>query len=362
MLLAQTTRPSAEAMWNIVWRSLTATTEETTWRGWLGLFAGILAGFVIGFLVRKIILIFHDRWEKRHHVARAAVMEAIASPVSWLILVVGVSVGLGGVAMVDGARFFVGRVLALAYIIVLGWLVYNLIDVIDLLLRRIASHTVNNLDDQMVPLVRKALRLFLIIVLALFTLNNVFNRDVSAWLAGLGIAGLAITFAAQDTIKNFFGSLTILFDRPFQLGDTVILDTHEGTIEDIGFRSIRLRREDGVLVTIPNAKVVDQSIQNFSRRRTIRRSFEIKLAGDTPYEKIERALNSIRRVLAEPSVSTLLDDKSGPPSVTLDDSTSRTIRIFYWFNSADAITYHAHAEHVSLSIYRELASQQIQVL
>ena len=123
----------------------------------------------------------------------------------------------------------------------------------------------------MVPLITKTIRVFLLVIMALFAAENVFQANISAWLAGLGIAGLAVSLAAQDSIKNVFGSITILMDQPFAQGDFVKMASFSGTVEEVGFRSTRLRTPEGSIVTIPNSEVANASIENLARRPAIRR-------------------------------------------------------------------------------------------
>ena len=103
-------------------------------------------------------------------------------------------------------------------------------------------------------------------------------------LVGITIGGLALALAAQDTVANFFGAIVILVDRPFHIGDMIRIDPHEGTVETIGFRSIRVRTADGHLVTIPNKTVGNAIVSNISRRPHIRTVMVFKIAFDTPAE------------------------------------------------------------------------------
>ena len=139
-------------------------------------------------------------------------------------------------------------------ILSLGLYLFNLVDVLDAAMRRLAEKTESKVDDQIVPLVRKTLRIFLVIVFTLIVAQNVLGLDITGWLAGLGIAGLAVSLAAQDSVKNLFGSVTIFFDNPFAVGDMIVFDGHRGTVEEIGFRSPRLRLLSGHVVTVPNKK------------------------------------------------------------------------------------------------------------
>lgn len=364
VLFAQTTTQPVEAVWTNVWSSVHMTLEETSWRGWLILLLSIFVGYVSGYITKKILQTLADRQLKHGWVIRSAIFMSLANPGSLILLTIGVSVGLGGLAMSPEVRWFVGRVLALAYITGLGWALFNLIDVIDLSLKRLAAKTSSNLDDQMVPLVRKTLRLFLIIVLVLFTLENVFQRDVSTWLAGLGIVGLAVSFAAQDSIKNFFGSVTILLDRPFQLNDRVTIDGHDGTIEDIGFRSTRVRRLDGVLVTIPNSKIVEQSVQNISRRPNLRRITDVSITYDTPPDKVLRAVQILKEILNEPEVSAKFDWEKFPPRVHFNEMRSDTLNLqmIYWYNDpTDWWGFQALGQKINYEILRRFGEEKIEL-
>ena len=134
------------------------------------------------------------------------------------------------------------RVLLLLYTVSAFWYAFNLVGVLEVALKKIAAPLDTTLDDDLVPVIRKALRIFIVVVGALFVLQNVFERDIGAWLAGLGIAGLAVSLAAQDSLKNLFGSITILFDRPFAAGQRIRFHGFEGVVEEIGFRSTKSAR------------------------------------------------------------------------------------------------------------------------
>ena len=111
-------------------------------------------------------------------------------------------------------------------------------------------------DEMLVPIVSTSLRLTIIVLVLLEIATIVSDKPPSAVIAGLGAGGLAIGLAAQDTIKNFFGSVTVLLDRPFQVGDWVVIGGIEGTVESVGFRSTRIRTFYNSLVTLPNANLI----------------------------------------------------------------------------------------------------------
>jgi len=155
------------------------------------------------------------------------------------------------------------------------WYLYRLVEVVDHSLRQLAQRTENELDDTVVHVIRKTLRVVLLLVGIIFIGNNVLEWDITALLASAGVVGLAVAFAAQDTIANFFGTVMVLVDRPFRVGERVIINGADGPVESIGFRSTRIRTLDGHLVTLPNKAVADAKIENVGRRSSIKRVMTI---------------------------------------------------------------------------------------
>src|SRR5690606_32061149 len=131
----------------------------------------------------------------------------------------------------------------------------------------------------------------------LFVAQNVFGLDITGWLAGLGLAGLAVSLAAQDSVKNLFGWATVVFDRPFTTGDFVNYGGTLGTVEDISFRSTKLRMITGHLYTIPNMKWIDGTVENISARGFIRRDLNLSLTYDTTPEKVDEAVRIVEDIL-----------------------------------------------------------------
>ena len=118
-------------------------------------------------------------------------------------------------------------------------------------------------------------------------------------LAGLGVGGLAVALAAQSTIANLIGSLLITLEKPFRVGHVVRIGTSEGTVEDVGFRSTRIRTPDNTLVTIPSSAVVNTTVENLSLRTKRRQRFFLQLTYDTPREKVEELVVHIRQLIID---------------------------------------------------------------
>src|SRR6185295_7219143 len=106
-------------------------------------------------------------------------------------------------------------------------------------------------DEQLFPIIRKSLKLFVIVVATLVTLDNI-GVNITAAIASLSIGGLAVGLAAQDTLANLFGAVAVFVDKPFRIGDAIKLESVTGNVEAIGMRSTRVRNLEGHLVSIPN--------------------------------------------------------------------------------------------------------------
>ena len=176
------------------------------------------------------------------------------------------------------------------------WVVYRLIDLVGAYLAGRAEKTKSKFDDLLVPLVRRTLKLVVIVVGFVF-LADVFEWELTNVLAGLGIGGLAIGLASRETIQNFFGSITVLVERPFQIGDWIVVGDVEGTVESVGFRSTRVRTFYNSLVTVPNGSLLTSHIDNYGARRFRRIKAMLSLTYDTPPEKIDAFCEGIRELI-----------------------------------------------------------------
>lgn len=183
------------------------------------------------------------------------------------------------------------------------WLAYCSVELLNSYLRKAAAGTESTLDDQLVPLVTRTIKIF---VLTLGTLSAIQNLGVNvlSLLAGLGLGGLAFALAARDTVANFFGSLMIFFDRPFQIGDWIKVGDTEGSVEEIGFRSTRIRTFYDSLLSVPNSEIATATIDNMGRRRHRRVKTTLSLVYSTPPEKIAEFVDGIKAILrAHPAVN-----------------------------------------------------------
>jgi len=340
--------------------------EENGMTQWSVLLGAIFIGFIAGRIAAWSLRHLGKRWEGCGWQARALLFTGLASPASLACLTVGLTIGLAALRMSPPMRGFSTKLLLLLYTISVFWYLFNLVEVIDVVLRRMTAKTATKLDEQIVPLVRKTLRVFLVIFGVMFVSETIFNQNIGAWLAGLGIAGLAISLAAQDSLKNLFGSVTILLDRPFQVGERIVYAGHDGIIEEIGFRSTKMRTLTGHLVTIPNSNIVNDPVENIGRRPTIRRLMNVTITYDTPREKIDEAVGILRSILEEDGIREPIHPTIGadefPPRVYFSDfnSDSLGILVIYWYAPPNYWDYMEHAQRVNLRIFEEFEKAGIE--
>jgi MscS family membrane protein len=249
-----------------------------------------LVTFIIGTYVRRLIRGFRQDWIKK------AVNRA-DRPIGGLVMAGVFHIGFPMLMFpprISEVAMVATEALA-AYSIV--WLAYRMIDVLTDVMQVKADATESKLDDQLVPLVSRTLKVFVSVVGFIFILQNL-DVDVGSLLAGLGLGGLAFALAAKDTVANFFGSVMIFIDKPFQIGDWVVISGVEGIVEEVGFRTSRVRTFYNSQVTVPNALVTSAMVDNYGRRQYRRYSTSLGLCYDTPPDKLQAFCEGVRAIIA----------------------------------------------------------------
>ena len=179
------------------------------------------------------------------------------------------------------------------------WSSLHIVDYLSLLFIRKNNKNKNKFDDVLIPLLRKATKVVVVSFGAILIAHSL-TFDIASILAGLGIGGVAVAFAAKDTIANIFGSITVLIDRPFDIGDYVILDKGiEGTIEQVGFRSTRIRTPANSVVTVPNSILANMSIDNYGLRKYRRFKTSLCVKHIVEAEKLELFCQQLRKQFSQ---------------------------------------------------------------
>ncbi len=268
---------------------------------WIGIFIVILVGIILDRIVRTILRVVWHRIEQ--HAADTPDQQSdtdtlnkavrpfgllAASGVWFLALTIGLLPPTPTMVLLVAVKVI--------WITGLVWGGFKITDLVAEWLATQAGKTETKFDDLLIPLIKRTAKVFITAV-GLIYLASAFSIEILPLLTGLGIGGLAVAFAAKDTIENFFGSVAVILDRPFEIGDWIYVNDVEGTVEDLGFRSTRIRTFYNSLVTVPNATLVRAKVDNYGRRRYRRFKTMVNVTYDTPPEKIEAFCAGIREII-----------------------------------------------------------------
>ncbi len=264
-------------------------------------YLALLFILLAGLVVRKIIqVVVAGRVRKLADKAgqqwAIKLVDVFGSPGATLVMAAMLRLAYPELGLTAGAVAALSVAVRMLVVVSIVWSIYRLIDVLAERMAVKAAETESKLDDQLVPLVRKSLKVFCVIAGVLFILQNL-DVNVASLLAGLGIGGLAVALAAKDSIANFFGSIMIFVDRPFQIGDWVVVDGSEGIVEEVGFRSTRIRTFYNSVITLPNAKFTETKIDNYGVRQYRRTYVTLGLTYDTTPEQMQAFVEGIRAIV-----------------------------------------------------------------
>ncbi|WP_293689553.1 mechanosensitive ion channel family protein [Thiolapillus sp.] len=216
-----------------------------------------VAYWVIGHVVKRFTRKTKNRMDD-------ILVDMLEEPVVFAIVIIGIWFSLELLHTSDTAQTVIANAYYILIVFDVAWFISR---ILDALIRRyvepMVMHSKSKLDDQLLPIIQKGMKIALWVMALLIALNNA-GYNVGAVLASLGIGSIAFAMAAKDTIANLFGSFTIFVDKPFTVGERVLLSGHDGFVREIGVRSTRLETLNGRMVTLPNSQVANECIENIS--------------------------------------------------------------------------------------------------
>jgi MscS family membrane protein len=343
--------------------TVTATVQQAAANsGWdyLLMILIVLAGFTGG----RILKYFCEQTVRKTSLGQngfhRTALELAARAMTFPMAVIGVCLALQVLTVDRGLAALRNDLTAVLLTVAVTYVIYQMVELVGWWMRHLTCKTHTAFDDMMVPMVRKTLRTAAVILGLVQIAQQLSDKPITSILAGLGVGGLAVALAAQETIRNFFGSLVIFADHPFQMGDLISVDSDSGTVEEVGMRSTRIRTLDGHLVTIPNGELANKTIRNITSRPYIKRVANLALACDTPPEKVERALAIIKEELNR-TKDRMHPDM--PPRVYFSDFTAAAlnIQVTYWFMPAsDYWAFMNFDQAFNLSVLRRFNEEGIE--
>ncbi|MBO4631848.1 MAG: mechanosensitive ion channel family protein [Lentisphaeria bacterium] len=267
-----------------------------------GSILSILIGLLAAWIFRKIFLYLIGRY---HAVWKWKILNALVKPVILLAVLIGCFFFSRPLLKtlpiylyeLDLRLFYASLVFAGA------WGIFRLVSVLDQKIRRLAERHDNTLDNLTVSMIGNTLKIAIAVTAVLFIGQNIFNLNITALLASAGIIGLAVALAAKDTVSNFFGTIVIIADCPFRIGDRIESGKINGIVTHIGMRSSKIMTSDESIYTIPNNILTNSALCNINHRGCIKHVMEIGLTYDTAPEQMEKAIAILHEIM---------DDFHGP--------------------------------------------------
>ncbi len=312
---------------------------------------------VSGKVARILLQRSENRLRKGGRKIMAVALESVGRSIFLIALTIGIKIGLTFLSFGETVQDAVQTAVSVLLSLSIGVLLYFLCDVVVTWLSEFTERTESKMDDMLVPVMRTSLRITVVVLIVLQIAQILTDKPLTSIIAGLGVGGLAVALALQDTFKHFFGSLVLFADKPFQIGERIVIDGFDGPVEQLGFRSTRIRTLEGHLVTIPNGELANKTIHNIGRRPYIRRTLNIGVTYDTPPDKLQKAVDILKE---------LLDNHEGmedefPPRVFFSEFNSASLNIIaiYWYHPPEYWEYMAFSEKLNMEILRRFNDEGI---
>ncbi len=297
------------------------------------------------------------------------IISAIEKPIVWLFYVVTIYFALLALGIQDTtipAKTFATSLTETLVAIFITWLAFSIVDVFNVFLEEQLSRQKDKKRSELLifyffPLLKRALKVSIAIVAIILVVQN-WGYSVTSLIAGFGITGLAVGFAAKDSIENVFGSIFVVADHVYKPGDWIVVDRTvagsnvEGIVEDISLRSTRIRAFDNTLIIIPNNVMANATIKNVSAHKK-RRMYEfIDITYDTPAEKVELAVEICRRIVREHP------EMQEYQQIHFNQFGSHSLKIMLYIftNTTDWGEYLRIRQEIFLSIFREFNKHGIE--
>ncbi len=274
------------------------------------------------------------------------ILDLLSVPVRYIIIALALFISAEILEVGGRVNIFVTNLGRSFIIFSILMTIYRLPDIFMPTATQLFSITGMTIEDRLVPFLRTAIKLF-IIALGLVILLQEWDYDVSGLIAGLGLGGLALSLAAQDTVSNLFGFVAIVSDRPFNVGEYVVTPDAEGVVEHVGLRTTRVRRLDQAVIYVPNRKMADAALLNWSRLSKRRMDYVLGVSYNSSSEDLRLLLHRTREMLKS---QPLVDPDSVVVYFTGFGDSALNILIRSYVHLSDWGEFHAEQERLHLMV------------
>ncbi|MBN1494880.1 mechanosensitive ion channel family protein [Candidatus Peregrinibacteria bacterium] len=321
--------------------------------------AGIFLLFVFGSIVLHFLIknIFGKLAEKTATKIDDTIVEILNKIVVFMLILAGIYFALEALVMPQNIWEVIEKIIQVIVILKIIQGITMLVDsIIENYLAKYLAHK-GHFDVQLTKLISRIINIAIWII-GISLILRVFNYDITAIITGLGIGGLAIALAAQDTLGNFFSSVAIIADKPFKIGDIIKFGAYEGTITDIGMRTTRIETYFGTQIAVPNSELAKSVVENLSKRKSRRCDGKIGLVYDTSTTQVKKAMKIIKDTLKANKETT---DDFRVNFTQFGDHALMLEFTYYVINPDDYSFYLKTVNNINLEIKQEFTKEGIRI-
>ena len=303
------------------------------------LLLGLLLKSLISSYIRKII--YKLVGDKSNADGKSEFDQLLKKPLNYFLLIIILFFSFNSLSFPEswnlansdevGIKMILDKGVSLLIILTVFWTLLRVVDYVGVRLKYRAEKTESKVDDQLIPFAIEIGKVLVVIFGVLIILSNIFDVNVAALAAGLGVGGVAVALASKESLENLLGSFTIFFDKPFQVGDVITVGAITGVVEKVGFRSTRVRTFDKSVVTVPNKNLVNAELDNLGLRPVRRVKFNIGLTYDTSVENIKNIVDDIQKLIDEHPMT----NQDGKVRFLEFGPSSLDIMVLYYVDSPD---------------------------
>ena len=266
-------------------------------------------GIAVGILILSFVVVKMLYWIFSNVIRRLTsktktnlddvLINKLEKPLTYLILILGYWISIHYLVFKEEVEIVLENAAYFLLVIDVTAILSRIVDaLISEVIMPITEKSDSSFDNQLIPVIQKGVRSIIWILGIIIGLDNI-GFDITAMIAGLGIGGLALALAAQDSVKNIFAGIMIFLDKPFRIKDRIQVDGFDGIVEEVGLRSTRLRTLEGRIVTIPNSRFTDNSVTNVTSQPTLKVKLNLGLTYDTDENQMQKAIDILEDIVKD---------------------------------------------------------------
>lgn len=282
---------------------------------------------------------------------------SLYKPLKTVIIWVGLHIAILTLGLPSNVNAICNKIFRIGAIIIIAVGIANMFSPDSKIFKKIANHKRIKGNQTLINFISKVTK-GIIYVIAIFLVMAELNFNLSGLIAGLGLGGVIVALAAQDIAKNLFGGMAIIVDKPFSVGDWIQTTNYSGTVEDISFRSTRLRMTDNTVVTIQNSTLSNEPVINYAKLPMRRFSTTLNLALETNSNVVENIIGKVKFALSNTD-GVLPNDLNVYLQKIADDGIE--IGIFFNTNIVSYYDYLSFCEQVNLLLLKVLESENVKL-